>query len=72
MIVKVAPMGERVVEVTVEDGTTVGEILEIARVIHNERSIRVNNVDADLDTIVHNHTSEATIITLANKSKGGK
>jgi len=69
MIVKVAPIGERVVEVNVESGSTVGNILSIADVQENGRSITVNNTPADLNTAV---TSENAIIALAGKMKGGK
>lgn len=69
MIVKVAPLGERVVEVNVESGTLVSQILEIADVATDNRTIRVNNVDANLDTPV---TAENAIITLAARMKGGR
>ena len=68
MLVKVAPMGEAVVEVNVESGLTVDEILEVAGIDDNGRSITVNNSPANLDTKV---TCEGTIISLANKAKGG-
>jgi hypothetical protein len=69
MIVKVAPMGETVTEVNVENGITVAEILETAGVDDNGRSITVNNTPANLDTVVD---SENAVISLANKMKGGK
>ena len=69
MIVKVAPMGEQVVEVNVESGSTVSQILDIATIDHNDRAITVNNNSATLSTSV---TQEGSIISLANKMKGGK
>ena len=68
MIVKIAPLGERVVEVNVEGGT-IGEALEIAGVNVNGRSIRLNNAEVDEDTVI---TAEGSIITLVNKMKGGR
>lgn len=68
MIVKVAPLGSRVIEVNVESGSTVAQILEIAEVELNERAIKVNNQDATLETTV---STENAIIVLANKMKGG-
>lgn len=69
MIVKVAPLGERVVEVNVESGSTVDQCLSIADVELNGRSITVNNASATLDTTV---TAENAVIALANKMKGGR
>ena len=69
MIVKVAPMGEQVVEVNVEIGTTVARILEIAGVEGDGRAITVNNMSASDSTEV---TTEKTVISLANKMKGGR
>lgn len=68
MIVKVAPIGERVVEVNVDSGSTVALILAIAEVQENGRTISVNNVSATMDTAV---TSENAVILLAGKMKGG-
>lgn len=68
MIVKVAPIGERVVEVNVESGSTVAQILSIAAVEENGRTISVNNVPSTMDT---NVTSEGAVILLAGKMKGG-
>ena len=67
-IIKVAPIGERVVEVNVADNTSVCEILRIAGVMCNDRTIAVNNSPATFDTLV----SGDAVITLANKMKGGK
>lgn len=69
MIVKVAPMGGRVVEVNVESGETVARVLEIAGVDIAGRSIRVNNIEATEDTTV---TAENSIVMLAQKMKGGR
>jgi len=68
MIVKVAPMGEQVVEVNVESGSTVSSILDTADVDHGDRAITVNNEPAQLTTTV---SAEGAVISLANKSKGG-
>ena len=68
MIVKVAPMGEQVVEVNVLSGSTVGDVLDVAEVDHNDRAITVNNHSASLSTSI---TEENSIISLANKMKGG-
>ena len=69
MIVKVAPMGERVSEVNVEDGAKVSAILSIAGVAVGGRTIRVDNEEATGDTTVH---TDGAIITLAQKMKGGR
>ena len=69
MLVKVAPIGERVIEVNVEPGSTVEKILDIADVEPNGRTISVSNSPADLDTPV---TQENSIIALAGKMKAGK
>jgi putative ubiquitin-RnfH superfamily antitoxin RatB of RatAB toxin-antitoxin module len=69
MLVKVAPMGETVTEVNVEPGTTVSEILAIAGISDNGRSITVNNTPADAYTTV---VGENSIVSLANKMKGGR
>lgn len=69
MIVKIAPLGERVVEVNVEPGTAVDAILDIARVDVNGRSIRLNNVEVEDSSSV---TAEGSIITLVQKMKGGR
>jgi hypothetical protein len=68
MIVKVAPMGETVTEVNVEVGSTVEQILDVAGVDDNGRSITVNNAPATLDTRVE---TDNAVISLANKMKGG-
>ena len=68
MIVKIAPLGERVVEVNVEGGT-IGEALNIAEVDVNGRSIRLNGVEVDESTVI---TAENSIVTLVNKMKGGR
>jgi len=53
----------------VESGKTVRQILDIADVEDNGRTITVNNNSADLDTAV---TEENVIIALAGKMKGGR
>jgi len=62
-------MGEQVVEVNVEQGSTVQQILDVANVDHNDRAITVNNNSATLSTPV---TQENAIVSLANKMKGGR
>lgn len=67
-IVKVAPMGERVVEVNVASGTSVEECLRVAGVQLNGRTITVNDSDATVSTQV---SADDTVITLVQKMKGG-
>jgi hypothetical protein len=67
-IVKIAPMGERVVEVNVASGTSVNECLRVAGVPLNGRVVTVNDSDATVDTQV---TADNTVITLVQKMKGG-
>lgn len=69
MIVKIAPIGERVVEVNVDEGTSVTTALDIAGVSVNGRSIRLNNVEVDGGESI---SQEGSIITLVNKMKGGR
>ena len=69
MLVKVAPIGERVIEVNVESGTEVNAILSVAGVLHNDRSILVNNQPAELSTPI---TQEGAVVVLVGKMKGGK
>ena len=69
MLVKIAPLGEKVTEVSVNDTTTVGDALAIANVDVNGRSIRLNNIKADESTVI---STENSVITLALKMKGGK
>ena len=69
MIVRVAPIGERVQEVSLEDGKTVQDALSIAGTEHNGRTIYVNNAVANLDTVI---VQEGSTIVLAGKMKGGQ
>lgn len=69
--VKVAPFGERSVAVNVANGTSVREILNIAEVSVNGRSIMVNGQQATEDTAVHKDSSDMPIVTLATQQKGG-
>ena len=69
MLVKVAPIGERVVEVNVESGSTVQSILDIAGVDVNGRRITVNSQPAEESTLV---STENAIIALAGAMKGGR
>ena len=68
MLVKVAPIGERVTEVNVEAGSTVGNAISIAGVDVNGRNILLNNATADSNTAI---TTEGSIIALAGQMKGG-
>ena len=67
VMVKVAPIGEVVTEVNAEVGSTVAQVLSIAGVDVNGRSITVNNVPATESTVI----TEGAIVSLANKMKGG-
>jgi len=69
MLVKIAPLGERVVEVNVENDTTIGEALNVAGIDINGRSIRINNAQADENTPIQ---AEGSVITLAQHMKGGR
>ena len=69
MLIKIAPLGERVIEVNVENGTHIGEALRVADISVNGRTIRINNAEADEDTPIE---AENSIITLATKMKGGR
>lgn len=68
IIVKVAPAGERVIEVSVEKGATVAEVLSIAGISDNGRDIFVNNKKADISSTI---SKSGTIVALATKQKGG-
>ena len=69
MIVKVAPVGERVVEVNTVNGGTIADVLAIAGVSVNGRTILLNNREAEETTPV---MKEGDIIVLAPKMKGGR
>lgn len=69
MIVKIAPLGEKVTEVNVEHGATVGSCLDIADIDVNGRAIRLNNVEVDESATI---VAEGSVITLVNKMKGGR
>ena len=69
IIVKVAPLGERVTEVSLAAGSTVKQALEIAGVELNGRSILLNNAGADESTTI---TTNNSIIALVTKAKGGR
>lgn len=68
MLVKIAPIGERVVEVNVEPGTLVSNAIDIAGIDINGRSILLNNQTVSESTPI---TAEGSIIALASKMKGG-
>ena len=69
MLVKIAPMGQRVVEVNVEPGTSIDRCLEIADIDDNGQAILLNGSQAFLDTQVQ---TEGSTIVLAPKMKGGR
>ena len=69
MLVKVAPIGERVTEVNVEAGSKVGDAIAIAGVDINGRNILLNNAQATVDSPI---TQENSIIALAGQMKGGR
>ena len=68
VLIKVAPMGDVVTEVNVEAGTTIEQVLEIAGVQEDGRSITLNNVPATANTAVQ----EGGVVSLASKMKGGR
>lgn len=69
MLVKIAPLGERVTEVNIASGTSVGEALRIAGVEINGRTITVNDSDASLMTPIQ---QDGAVVALINKMKGGR
>jgi phage terminase large subunit-like protein len=69
MIVKIAPLGEVVVEVNVASGTTVAECLRVADVDLNGRTITVNDSDATESTPIQ---QDGSIVALISKMKGGR
>lgn len=69
MIVKIAPVGERVTEVNLNGGHTVADALSIAEVMVNGRKIILNNKEVEETTIIKDENS---LIVLAPKMKGGR
>ena len=69
MIVKVAPVGERVIEVNTVNGGSIADVLAIAEVSVNGRTILLNNREATEQTPI---MKEGDIIVLAPKMKGGR
>ena len=69
MLVKVAPVGERVVEVNTVNGETIADVLAIAGVEINGRRILLDNKDADETTKI---TRDGSVVVLAQKMKGGR
>jgi putative ubiquitin-RnfH superfamily antitoxin RatB of RatAB toxin-antitoxin module len=68
IIVKIAPLGEVVREVSITSGTTVEEALRIANVSLNGRSITLNDEDANIGTPI---TETDSVVALITKMKGG-
>lgn len=72
MIVKVAPLGEKVVEINVDEGSTVIQCLDIAEVDVNGRTIRLNNQEAKESTVVSRlDNGNVPTIVLSTAMKGG-
>ena len=69
MLVKVAPVGEKVIEVNTVNGSSIADVLAIAGVSVNGRTILLNNKEADETTHVG---KEGSIIVLSSKMKGGR
>lgn len=69
MVVKVAPVGEKCIDVNTVNGATVAEVLAIAEVPVNGRTILLNQEAASESTKI---PRENSIIVLAPKMKGGR
>ncbi len=72
MFVKIAKLGARVEEVMVEEGTTVGNALSIADIDPAGYNIRLNRVDATVDTVLNNGADVTNVVTLLPSIKGNK
>jgi sulfur carrier protein ThiS len=72
MFVKIAKLGSRVEEVMVEEGTTIGGALAAAGLTAEGYNIRLNRVDASVDTVLRNGGDVTNIVTLLPAIKGGK
>ena len=72
MLVKIAKIGARVEEYAVEEGTTVGSVLEIAGIDPKGYNIRVNRVDGTVATVLHNGGDTVNVITLLPAVKVGR
>lgn len=72
MFVKIAKLGSRVEEFTVEDGSTVGAVLSLAGIDPKGYNIRVNRVDATVDTVLRNGDDTTNIVTLLPAVKAGQ
>lgn len=68
MIVKIAPIGERVVEYNTINGESVGAILQKLSIPLNGRQIVVDDEVKSSDYV----PEEGDVIILANKAKAGK
>lgn len=68
MLVKVAPYGERVVEVNVDENGTIADALRISSVSQNGRAIRVGGQSRSASDRVR----DGDIIVLANKVEAGR
>ena len=72
MFVKIAKLGSRVEEIMVEDGATVGTVLDLAGIDPKGYNIRVNRVDATVETVLRNGDDVTNIITLLPAVKAGR
>lgn len=64
--VKIAPLNGRVVEVSLEEGATIGDALEASGIDAGDREIRQESLVVDEDAVVSN----GAIIQLLPKVKG--
>jgi hypothetical protein len=67
MFVKIAKLGSKVVELYVEDGTTLAQALEVAEMSAEGFEPRVNGAIARETTVL----TDGAIITMVPKIKGG-
>ena len=65
--VKVAKLGERVEEVLIGNGETVGDVIRIAKMEIGGQQVRRNNVTVTLDEVV----SDGDVLILQPQMKGG-
>jgi len=70
MLVKIAPMGGRVVEVNVEERSTVGQALSVAEISVGDREIKIGGRTVQESEVLQSNGGVPTII-LAPKVKGG-
>lgn len=66
-LIKVAKLGQRVVEVALDNGATVADAIAAAEVDDNRTQLRINGSPAEHDSVVTN----GDIVTLIPSIKGG-